>query len=248
MKRLKRCLTNNPWCRKLATYMLVVVLGIALFVPTWLLIPYLNYNHECFLRPFCSSISTPWGAFTSLFVFDGGGNLILFIFLFVVVLIPETLFMPVQSMERYIKFIALAAFPLAVLANGIEIVIWVATNHLSPAFGESTLVYVFWGLLFGLSAAFLIKPGLGSIRKRDWYSGLNLFLNLLFFFVFSIFAILYTASFLSYSPQTDYLDHILSFSIGTLTMLGFLIGPLILKMAHRQLYFKGRKTRKRASA
>ncbi len=214
---MRKTLTDDSKFRKFIAYFWIVLIGLVLFLPNYLSIPYLNLNKSCPLYPFCSSISTPWGAFTSLFVFDGWTNLYAFILWFMFLLLI-TVSMSADLVEKYTKFIVMALFPLSIFSNAVGWVILAVQGLATPYAGASTFTYVFLGLLFGLSTPVLIQ----NFRKMGLK---NLVTNPVFLInlVFVITAVYYIASTLltSFSiPHTDYV-HEVSFLIGVVSIIAY---------------------------
>ena len=210
---MKKPSINDPRFDKFIAYLWVVLVGAALFLPNYLLIPYLHFNNSCPLSTFCSSVSTPWGTFTSLFIFDGWANLYVFIvwfaFLFLI-----TVFMSAGLVKAYTKFIALALFPISIISNGIGLILFAIHGITAPAYGASTLTYVFLGLLFGLSTSLLVR----DLNKHSWKN--KVFLTNLVFFCGIILAILFSpAALFSIAPHVDYTVHEVGFLLGTIFMI-----------------------------
>ena len=118
LKDMRKPSINDPRFDKFIAYLWVVLVGAALFLPIYLLIPYLHFNNSCPLSTFCSSVSTPWGTFTSLFIFDGWANLQVFIMWFAFFFLI-TIFMSAGLVKAYTRFIALALFLISIISNGV---------------------------------------------------------------------------------------------------------------------------------
>ena len=212
LNNMKRTLANNSKSRKFMAYFWVILVGVVLFLPNYLFIPYLHLNKSCPLSPFCSSISTPWGAFTSLFVFDGWTNLYGFIMWFAFLFLI-TVFMSADLVEDYAKFIALALFPIAIASNGIELIVWAVYNITALSYGASTLTYAFLGLLFGLSASVLAQ----NFKEHSW-NDLVTVINAVVFGGILVCVIFFSSTLFSVAPHVGYIVHEIGFLIGTIAM------------------------------
>ena len=205
--------SNNFKSYKFIGYLWVIIAGAALFLPNYLLIPYLHSNKSCPLLPFCNSVSTPWGAFTSLFIFDGWTNLYAFIIWFSFLFLL-TVFMSQALFKVYTKTIALALFPISIISNGIVIVVNAIHGLTLPDYGASTFVYVFLGLLFGLSASITIF----GLDKHSWNNAVFL-VNIAFLCIISVFVLFLSSVIFSIAPHIDYIVHEIAFLLGTIFML-----------------------------
>lgn len=210
---MKEILANSSKFIKFIAYLWVILVGLALFLPNYLLIPYLHFNESCPLSTFCSSVSTPLGTFTSLFIFDGWANLYAFIMWFAFLFLI-TVFMSANLVKAYTKFIALSLFPISIIGNGIGLIFFAIRGITAQAYGASTLTYVFLGLLFGLSASILVE----NLNKHTWKN--SVFLTNLVFLCGVVAGILVApAALFSIAPHVDYSVHEVSFLLGTVFMI-----------------------------
>ena len=205
--------SNNSKSYKFIGYLWVIIAGAVLFLPNYLLIPYLNYNKICPLSPFCSSVSTPWGTFTSLFIFDGWANLYAFIIWFAFLFLI-TIFMSADMIKICTKSIALALFPISIISNGMALLIDAIHGITLPAYGASTLTYAFLGLLFGLSASIIIH----GLNKHSWKNQVFL-TNTAFFFIITAGILFANAVLFSIAPHVDYAAHEIAFLFGAIFMI-----------------------------
>lgn len=96
----------------------------------------------CVAYRLCSSGGTPWGVFTSIFVYDGWQNEAVF-YLLAFAYLPFSRHLSSEDRRSRSRYMAVAAFAAAVLSNGI----WTALKPLSVSYGQSGVVYAAWGSL-----------------------------------------------------------------------------------------------------
>jgi membrane associated rhomboid family serine protease len=122
--------------------------------------------------------------------------------------------MSADLVEDYTKFIALTLFPISIISNGIELIIWAVQGITALSYGASTLTYVFLGVLFGLSASVIVR----NINERS-RKDLVVLTNLVVFCGIATGALLYPSTLFSIAPHVDYRVHEFGFLIGTIAML-----------------------------
>ena len=208
-------------------YKWLIIAGLVLFLPSIIIyaakptiLPY------CPINQLCSAYSTPWGAFTSIFIYDSWTNIFAFVIFFIFLWAMEV-FARGYVRPRRANFAAIFMYVAGILAGLIEI----AHNHNIVSFGPSSVVYAFIGIVVSLSLINILLPnwerGKDEITKIEdkTYFIINLIV-FLFFFVWIFFD---PASFISKAPNVNYAVHGIAFLIG---FVGTFVRAVILRIKH----------------
>src|SRR2546426_1105704 len=131
----------REYMRVFADYRSLLACGVLLLLPA-LLLPIMPGVTGCTTYHLCSSRATPWGVLTSMFVYDGWQNAVVF-FGLAVAYLPFSSNLNSKTRQGRSNFMSVAIFAVAVVANAI----WAVLVPFSTSFGQSGVVYAAWGLL-----------------------------------------------------------------------------------------------------
>ena len=206
-------------------YKWLIIAGLILFLPSIMIyaakptiLPY------CPVKELCSAYSTPWGAFTSIFIYDSWTNIFAFVIFFVFLWATE-IFARDYVRPRRANFAAIFMYVAGISASLIEI----AYNHNIISFGPSGVVYGFIGIVVSLSLINILLPnwerGKDNITKIE--DKAYFIINLIVFLFFFVWIFFYPASFISKSQGVNYAVHGIAFIIG---FLGTFVRAVIIKI------------------
>ena len=119
-----------------------LLLGSAIFFIVSIFVPNVKY---LYLSP-----TRPWSIFTYMFVYDGSGNIELFILLFFFYLIASYRFSDVWRLKMS-RFLTVSMFLIAIISG----ICWVILFPKSQVYGQSGVVYALYGMVFIIS---LLSP------------------------------------------------------------------------------------------
>ncbi len=114
-----------------------LLLGSVIFFIVSIFVPNVRY---LYLSP-----TRPWSIFTYMFVYDGYGNIELFILLFFFYLFASYRFSDVWKLKMT-RFLTVSMFVIAILSG----IYWVILFPKSPGYGQSGVVYALYGMIFVL--------------------------------------------------------------------------------------------------
>ena len=178
-----------------------------------------------------NSLSSPWGAVTSIFIYDGWQNAFSYFFLVFLALCSNAAYLRDRRTRRFQVMIA-SAFLGAIVGNFVQLILWTATFPTGYSLGQSGVVYAFWGsfscfLLFDVifTIANLIQKGRnkrpiagapvfhGRLRRR-----LTSTIVLLIAFTLTVgYLVLDPSGFFSAGPGVDSGLHALAYIFGVIT-------------------------------
>jgi membrane associated rhomboid family serine protease len=204
---------------RLVYYGLILLAGVVLFAPANFLPP-LNPStpilSACNYTALCASSRTPWGAVTSIFMFDTSNNIGLFADLAVVFLFSNFVYSP-QETRRRCSFVVASMYVSGIIPNLLSLVLRPNVQF----YGPSGVVYGFLGVVLGLSIFNLFPSkleGLNFPKLRTYYlnlrnSTLAVLSAVVFVYVFGLF-VTNPAAFLSVGPNVNVFAHSLGFILG----------------------------------
>ncbi|MCW1294889.1 MAG: hypothetical protein OH338_01160 [Candidatus Parvarchaeota archaeon] len=206
-------------------YKWLIIAGLILFLPSIMIyaakptiLPY------CPVKELCSAYSTPWGAFTSIFIYDSWTNIFAFVIFFVFLWAIE-IFARDYVRPRRANFAAIFMYVAGISASLIEI----AYNRNIISFGPSGVVYGFIGIVVSLSLINILLPNWE--RGKDYITKIEdktyFIINLIVFLFFFVWIFFYPASFISKSQGVNYAVHGIAFIIG---FLGTFVRAVILRI------------------
>lgn len=140
-------------------YKAFLAVGAVLLLPAVLSL-FMPGTSGCSALSLCSSGDTPWGIFTSIFVYDGWQNAAVF-YLLALAYLPFSSHLGSTVRRNRSVFMAVAAFAAAIISNGI----WTALRPLSVSYGQSGVVYAAWGSLVAFCVADAFPRG---ATWRSW--------------------------------------------------------------------------------
>ena len=209
----------SSFSARVKQYSILLLAGFVLFVPS-IFFPPVNpptpILSACNYTEFCSNIATPWGALTSVFMFDGWNNASFFVELGVMFLATNFVYSEHETRGRC-KYAFLSMFVCGILPN----VILLAIRPNWTIYGSSGVIYSFLGIVMGLSFFNMLPPtfkGLTVGRLKAYYSSSRslalLSLNAIVFV--SLFFFLFTNAdlFFSSGPNVNVFAHALGFGFG----------------------------------
>ena len=153
--------------RLLRDYKMLFIAGAVLFGPS-LILPLMTTGSEalaiCNTTLLCTHGATPWGAATSIFLFDSWTNIPAY-FGILATYVAFSDSVDQTERQRRARFASVTIFILAIAAN----VLWMHFLPWTHSYGPSGVVYALWGVLL----AFTLFDGLPSHPKnfdvRLWY-------------------------------------------------------------------------------
>ncbi|MCL4397391.1 rhomboid family intramembrane serine protease [Candidatus Parvarchaeota archaeon] len=220
--------SNKGMLRQLVKdYKWLIIAGLVLFLPSIMIyaakptiLPY------CPVKELCSAYSTPWGAFTSIFIYDSWTNIFAFAVFFVFLWAME-IFARDYVRPRRANFTAIFMYVAGISANLIDI----AYKHNVISFGPSGVVYAFIGIVVSLSLINILLPnwerGKNDITKIE--DKTYVIINLIVFVFFFLWIFFYPASFISKSQGVNYAVHGIAFLIG---FVGTFARAVVLRIKH----------------
>jgi hypothetical protein len=210
LTKLKVSVTD--YGRLLWDYKILFLTGAILF-GTSILLPTISIWSRapgfCQTYKLCTNEATPWGIFTSVFVYDGWQNIPAY-FLILVTYSSVSDFVGPDERRKRARFSSAIIFVAAFIANAL----WLFVRPLSYSWGSSGVVYALWGVLL----AFAFRDGMPKHLSWDiktWYknrkemtSGIN---NLVIFTVTALVVVTQPSTFLSSAPGINVFAHAMSF-------------------------------------
>lgn len=152
---------SNPAIRCILDFVPILVAGLLLYLPCLAFPPLSNgslISSLCQVTRMCTNVSTPWGAVTSLSLFDGTDNLATFLvcgMMFIRINIEE----PSRERAKRSLFFLITSFASAITAN----FVWMLLNPSSWSYGQSGVIYSFMATLL----AFMCYKGLPRSGFRN---------------------------------------------------------------------------------
>ncbi len=197
----------------LKDYRILFLAGVILFLPSILAPSLANLSAAptiCGALMLCTHGSTPWGAVTSVFLYDAWANIPAYFAILATYVAFSDSIGPDERRNRG-RFAAVTIFPVATLAN----VLWMLARPTTYSWGPSGVVYALWGILF----AFTLQDGLPQHAKhldpRTWYNSKketsSALSNLAIFAATAMIMVVEPAQFLSAGPNINVFAHGVSF-------------------------------------
>ncbi|MEM0143474.1 MAG: hypothetical protein QXL94_05940 [Candidatus Parvarchaeum sp.] len=208
----------------LKNYWPLIIAFSILFVPGLIFFSIHPYSiPSCPVNSICSSVHNPMGVLTSIFLFDGIGNIVgAFVYFLVFVLADLMLYDEIK--RKRIVFASIYMYVGGVAANLFGLI----TMPRVIFYGQSGVVYSFMGIVFGFivlnlfSAVRNVKKGtikrLGS-KKYSYYKRFSLYFNLIFFIIILLEVVIEPSLFLSKALGVDTPIHGVAFLLGILFVL-----------------------------
>lgn len=197
----------------LADYRLLLLEGVIIFGVS-VFLPQITLSSEaiqaCQKTMLCTNGHTPWGAFTSLFLYDSWENVPAYLAIVLLFIVSS---LQVESTERRNRswFLLAGSFASAVIAN----FLWMALRPDTYSFGPSGIVYALWGMLFGFTLFDGFVKCLVAWIQKNWPKNKKeLYYAIFNIFVFSIILgllFLFPAGFLSVQNGVNVFAHGISF-------------------------------------
>lgn len=204
-------------------YKWILLAGAVLFLPSLALLaiyPGAQAN-ACGITGLCGSASTPWGAISSLFLYDGWTNVLFFIGS-IVLFFELSLALPNKFIKKRVVFATISMFAIGIGVNVLQIVF----VHGILYYGPSGVLYAFFGLIFGfaildtLESPFRVKlHGILDLKSRQALS--HFVVNVIILLMISGWIYIDTGGFLSKAPNVDYAAHGMAFLGGMIVTLVF---------------------------
>jgi len=208
---------------------IIPIFGVIFFLTGYLVIKYapdvsILYN----------SSGTPWGIFTSVFIYDGPGNVVYFTILFLFFFVENITYDQSVRLWRSLLTIGVSLSS-ALVANVFDLILFTANSSNARSYGQSGVIYAFWGIIFILSMLYLfdhfksfkqIMKKVNGTTIKVWPTKKSLLIISCLFatiiFSYTLFYIsVYPRRFLSAAPDVNYFVHIISFIAGSLIFYGF---------------------------
>jgi hypothetical protein len=127
----------------------VILAGLLLFAPCIAFLSYVEPSRIsllCETSLMCASMTTPWGALTSISLFDGTQNLVTFI-VCATMFVRLNLDVSRQERAKRSMFFLVSGFGIAIAAN----VVWMLANPTGFSYGQSGVVYSLMGTIAALA-------------------------------------------------------------------------------------------------
>ena len=136
-------------------YKWLIIGGLILFVPSLILLKFFPVNpNGCTINGFCLTLSSLWGAVTSIFIFDSWINIPVFITLLLIFVFIEYV-LPKETIKKQARYSSALMYLTGIAANLVYIIL--APTKLSQ--GPSGVIEGLYGIIFGLTFVnILINP------------------------------------------------------------------------------------------
>jgi hypothetical protein len=197
----------------LLDYKYLMVAGAVLF-GTSLVLPLVptgfGASAFCNATMLCTHGTTPWGTVTSVFLYDGWSNILLY-FIILVMYIAFSDRVDSGERRRRARFGSVAIFGVATIANAL----WLHFVPMAYSWGSSGVVYALWGFLLAFTLFDGMPRNPKSLDPRTWYASKqergSAMGNLMVFSMTAIMLVSGPSAFLSSGPGVNVFAHGVSF-------------------------------------
>jgi hypothetical protein len=181
-------------------------------------------------------LKTPWGVITAMLIYDGEANGESYAILAFLFILENAAYRRYLRVGRYIVSVW-ASLVAPLIANIVDLALYVAKEPSGYSFGQSGIVYGFWGSIGAVAYIDLylyVTFFFRKVRKRDignetrnrsggkWRKYTTyVFTVFLFLFTF-VYPIVDFPAFFSVAPGVDSLVHLISFLAGLIITIFFL--------------------------